>query len=55
MAILIEFWYVFLDTDYPILNKSPELCLFMQTVVPHENRVDSFFRLIPSAEIINLT
>ena len=32
-----------LYTDYPILDKLSELCPFMQTVIPHENRVDGFF------------
>ena len=41
-AILIGFWYVFFYTDYNILDKLFELCPFMQTVIPHENRVDVF-------------
>ena len=43
-AILIGFWYVFLYTDFPILDKLFELCQIMQTIIPHENHVYGFFR-----------
>ena len=42
-AILIGFWYIFFYADCPILDKLFELCLFMQTVMPHENHDDSSF------------
>ena len=44
-----------LKTDYPVLDKLFELYLFMQTVVPRENHVDSFFLTHnQSPEIMNL-
>ena len=43
MPYIIGFLYVFFSTDYSILHKLIELCLFMQTILPHENHVESFF------------
>ena len=41
-AMRQSFWYVSFYTDYTILDKLFELCPFMQTVISHENHVDSF-------------
>ena len=42
-AILIGFCYVFFYTDYTVLDKLFELSPIIQTIRPHENRVDDFF------------
>ena len=54
-AIVIGFLhFFFFHTDYLILDKFFELCPFMQTVLPHENRIEGFFLThTQSPEIIN--
>ena len=46
--------HVFFHTNCSTLDKLPELCPFMQIVLPHENQVEDFFLThAQSSEIIN--
>ena len=53
-ATLIGFLHVFFCTKYPSLDMLFKLSPFMQSVLPHENHVEGFFRThSQSPKIIN--